>query len=389
VSVTRPLTILQTCFSPAWGGLEMQALETVCSLRGRGHTVLLACPRGSRLAAAARATGADVLELAVSGYVHPLAVGRLTTALWAQAIDLVHCQHSRDLATVVPAVLLSGRPTPVILSKRMGSYIRKRDPLHRFTFAHVARVLAVSDVIRANVIATTPVPPARVITIHDAVDASAFAPGAVTSSLRPEFNIPEDAAVIGMVGRFSPGKGHEDLLRAARILKEQGRRFVVMVVGEASYGEEEHEGSIRGLARTLGLNDVVVFTGFRADIPSVMASFTVFAFPSHAESFGVVLIEAMAAGLPVVSTNCDGVVDIVVDGVTGLFVPPGDPGTLAAALGRLLEDPGLRSRLGRAGRQRVLSHFDRPAGIAKLEQVYADVLEDAAGGRGGQSRSHR
>jgi glycosyltransferase involved in cell wall biosynthesis len=368
----------------------MQALGTTTSLQQRGHTVLLACPRGSRLSAAARDAGVEILELAVSGYVHPVAVGRLNTALWARAIDLVHCQHSRDLATVVPAVLLSGRRTPVILSKRMGSYLRKRDPLHRFTFARVARVLAVSGVIRSNVIATTPVPAARVVTIHDSVNASSFAPGAATPALRIEHGIRDAMPVIGMVGRFSPGKGHEDLLRAARILKERGRTFVVMVVGEASYGEEEHERYIRDLSRTLGVDDVVVFTGFRADIPSVMASFTLFAFPSHAESFGVVLIEAMAAGLPVVSTNCDGVVDIVVDGATGLFVPPGDPEALASAIERLLEDAGLRSRLGAAGRARVLSHFDLAAGIGKLEQIYEEVLEEAAAGRrAGQSPSRR
>lgn len=370
----RTLTILHTCFSPAWGGLEIQALEMARALRARGHRVPLACTIGTRLAHEAASAGLHVLPLGVRGYVHPVAAGRLSAFLWESRTDIVHCQHSRDLATIIPACLLSGRRPPVILSKRMGSYIRKRDPLHRFTLTRVAAVLAVSEVIRRNVIDTTPVPADRVHTLHDAVDASLFAPGATEPALRRELGIPAGHPVIGIVGRFSPGKGHEDLLRAVRILLDRGRSMTLLVVGEASYGEEEVGRTLRALAGELGLDDVVRWTGFRTDVPAVMASLDILAFPSHAESFGVVLIEGMAAGRPVVSTNCDGVVDIVVDGETGIFVPPRTPQALADALDRLLGDVDLRTRLGAAGRKRVLERFDRGAATDRLEEVYAHAL---------------
>ena len=116
-------------------------------------------------------------------------------------------------------------------------------------------------------------------------------------------------------------KGHEELLQAARLLRDRGSTARFLVVGDASHGEEEYARTIRTLAQTLGVQDRVTFAGYRADIPALMASFDILAFPSHAESFGVVLIEAMAMGLPVVSTNTDGVVDIVVDGLSGIMVP--------------------------------------------------------------------
>ena len=106
----------------------------------------------------------------------------------------------------------------------------------------------------------------------------------------------------------------------------------------------------------------------------MMASFDILAFPSHAESFGVVLIEAMAMEIPVVSTNCDGVVDIVVEGETGIYVRPRAPGELARALIRLIDDPSLRKRYGEAGRRRVLELFDRRGQIDRLEGIYAGAL---------------
>jgi glycosyltransferase involved in cell wall biosynthesis len=118
----------------------------------------------------------------------------------------------------------------------------------------------------------------------------------------------------------------------------------------------------------------LTFAGYRSDIPQVMASFDILAFPSHAESFGVVLIEAMAMGKAVVSTDCDGVLDIVVDGETGIMVPARDGPALARGLERLLRDRTLRVRMGVAGRKRVELLFDQEVQITRLEDVYTALL---------------
>ena len=372
--MTSDLHILQTCFSPSWGGLEMQALEISLNLRDRGHTLWLATLPGSRLAEEAQRLHITTLALPVSGYVHPRLVGRLARFLRRENIQIIHCQHSRDIATLVPAMQLSGRPVPIVLSKRMGSSVSKKDLFHRYTYRHVRRVLAISNVIHRNVLATTPVTPDRVITFSDAVDLQRFtlSPGQRRFT-RNAFGVHEHTVLIGFVGRMSPGKGHEELLQAARLLRDRGSTARFLVVGDASHGEEEYARTIRTLAHTLGMQDGVTFAGYRADIPAVMASFDILAFPSHAESFGVVLIEAMAMGLPVVSTNSDGVVDIVVDGLTGIMVPPRDAGALADGLERLIGDPELRERMGRAGRARAEEHFDREKQIIRLEQLYREL----------------
>jgi glycosyltransferase involved in cell wall biosynthesis len=178
---------------------------------------------------------------------------------------------------------------------------------------------------------------------------------------------------VGFVGRFSPGKGHEDLLHAVREVSNT-HAMTLLIVGEASYGEEAYEATIRQLVAALGLEQVVVFLGFRRDVEAVLDACDLFAFPSHAEAFGMALIEAMAMELPVVSTNCDGVLDIVVDGVTGTFVHPGSPEELAAGLRQIIDNPEAGRQMGRAGRRRVLELFDRRAHLERIEAIYAELL---------------
>jgi glycosyltransferase involved in cell wall biosynthesis len=369
------LSVLQTCYSPSWGGLELQALELSLRLQGRGHEVTLSCPPGSRLAREAEASGLRTFLLPVRGYVHPLLINKLSREM--RRVRLIHCQHSRDVATVVPAMLLSGSRRPVLLSKRVGSFIDKKDLFHRVTYRYVDRVLAISEVIHRNILATLPVPAARVLTLHDAIDTRRFSPRD-GEQVRREFGYDSRTLLVGFVGRFSPGKGHEELLRAAALLRDRHPAVRYLIIGEASHGEEAYADGIHALARQLGIEGIMRFAGFRKDIPEVMAAFDLFAFPSHAESFGIVLIEAMAMERPVVSTNCDGVLDIMVDGETGLMVPPRNAQAFAEALSQLLEDPSLRTRMGNAARRRVLALFDQEKQLDRLEEIYRSVLIPAA-----------
>ncbi len=374
--IHQPLNILQTCFSYSWGGLEIQALEVSKQLKHRKHRVWLACLRNSRLAHAARDANVNVLPLRTRGYIHPVAVARLARLIRREGIDIIHCQHSKDLFTLVLAQKLSRERCPILLSKRVGSYITKKDMFHRFVYGNVDRVFAISDVIHRNVLETTPVSPDRVITLHDAVDTELFSLSRVsTTRVRQEFGYDDDTLVVGFVGRFSPGKGHEEFLKAASILSNKYGNIRFLIVGEASYGEQMYEQRIRAMCTALRLDGIVTFAGYRTDIPDVMAAFDIFAFPSHAEAFGVALIEAMAMERPVVSTNCDGVLDIVVNGVTGLYVHPRDAQQLADAIEKLGADPALRRQMGKAGRRRVEEMFDQRHQVSRMEEIYYELLE--------------
>jgi glycosyltransferase involved in cell wall biosynthesis len=368
-------TILQSCSSRSWGGLEMQALLECSQLKARGHNVTLLCSPKSRLEGEANRAGIETLPLELRASNYPRALGVLRRFLTNRGTEIIHAQISQDLAVLVAAAVFVPTSPRIVLTKRVGSFISKRDLFHRWLYRHVSLVVAISEVIRKNVLDTCPVDSSRVVTLFDGVDLDRFDPGRVDPmKVRRELGLEEHDLVIGMVGRFSPGKGHEEFIEAARMIHSSLPEIKFLVVGEPSYGEEEYGKGLLESAKPLTAEGVVTFNGFRTDIPEVMAALDVLAFPSHAEAFGDVLIEAMAMKLPVVSTNCDGVLDIVIDGETGIQIPPRDAHSLADALMQLIQDEERRRLFGEAGRRRVEKIFDLKRRTETMEGLYAQVL---------------
>lgn len=342
-----------------------------------GHQVLAVLhPKGQILAETAL-RGIPSRLLRIGAYVNPLTTARLWHLLNGYRPDIVHLHLSRDLWQVAPAARWGPSPG-IVLTKHVGSYVTKRDPLHRWLYRHIDRVITVSEILNRNVCATCPVAPEKVITIHHALDMDKYAPDRCDrASTRRDLEISDDTLVIGSVGRLSPGKGYEDFLYAARKVLDQrpGRDIRFLIVGTASYGEEKYFETIRKLVHTLGLQDSVVFTGFRTDIPALLHAMDIFVFPSHAEGLGATLIEAMAMGVASVSTLSDGTLDILTDGDTGLAFAPGDSTGLAQVTLRLIHDSALRTRLGLAGQRRARQEFDLKVMVARVERVYLEIVE--------------
>ncbi|HFE51945.1 MAG TPA: glycosyltransferase family 1 protein, partial [Bacteroidetes bacterium] len=181
-----------------------------------------------------------------------------------------------------------------------------------------------------------------------------------------EWGIGPDQKVIGFVGQLDERKGIADLLEAYRRLKQRLPVRLVLV------GKGPLEAEIRRRAPD------AVLAGFREDIPEVMKNVDVLVLPSYWEGFGIVLIEAMAAARPVVATNVSSIPEIVVNGETGLLVPPGQPEALAEALRRVLTDPALARRFGEAGRRRVLDKFTVDRMTDEWERLLLDLVETPA-----------
>jgi len=198
--------------------------------------------------------------------------------------------------------------------------------------------------------------------VHDGADASQ-----VTAERKEE----NAAPLVGLVGRISPWKGQHIFLKAASLVRSQFPQAKFQIIGAALFSESEYEQQIRRLAESLNLTQAVEFTGFREDVPDLIANLDVLVHASTTgEPFGLVIVEAMAAGKPVVATNGGGVPEIVVDGVTGLLVPMGDDHAMAKAISRFLADRQLRIQVGRRGRQRFGEHFTIQHTADKVQQVY-------------------
>lgn len=186
--------------------------------------------------------------------------------------------------------------------------------------------------------------------------------------------------LVGLVGRISPWKGQHIFLRAAAEVHKQIPAARFQIIGSAMFAEHDYEREVRALATELGLDGVVEFTGFRSDVPCLIADLDLLVHASTTgEPFGQVVIEGMAAGKAVVATRGGGVPEIVVDGETGLLVPMSDAPAMAAAILRLLSDAALRERMGRAGRQRVRDRFTLQHTAAAVQSIYAELLPSSKG----------
>jgi glycosyltransferase involved in cell wall biosynthesis len=178
--------------------------------------------------------------------------------------------------------------------------------------------------------------------------------------------------VIGALGRFSPEKGFDLVLRSLATLPTE---VTCVLVGDGPQRE-----ALEHLAEELGVRDRVVFTGWVGRPRDYLPGFDVVAMPSRFEAFGLVAIEAALAERPVVATDVDGIPDAVVDGSTGLLVPPEDPAALAEAISTLLGDPSTREEMGRRGRARSLERFSVERMAGSYEDLYRRLL--SAGGSG-------
>jgi glycosyltransferase involved in cell wall biosynthesis len=172
-----------------------------------------------------------------------------------------------------------------------------------------------------------------------------------------------------MVANFHAYKGHGEVLEAAAALRRDGKRFALLFVGR----ECDATGTLRRQVERLELENVV-FAGSRGDIPEMLRLMDVFVSASHEEGLSNSILEAMAAGRAIVTTNVGGSVEQIEDGVTGIVVPPRSPVALAAAVGRLLDDRALRERLGGAAREETVRRFSIPAMLASVESVYRRIL---------------
>jgi glycosyltransferase involved in cell wall biosynthesis len=367
------MKILQSCGSVSWGGLEIMALKVSLLLKENGHEIHIICPKNSELEKHALKHSIKTMPLWNKSKSVLSPAQKLTRLIRSENYEIVHTHLSHDLWTIVPALKRSHSNAKLFLSKHMGSGIGKKDIFHKYLYNRVNHIFAVSSYVKQRVIETCPVNESKVSILYPGLNLENYNSAAYTKTeIKKELGIDYGSIVIGMAGRMSPGKGHEELLRAASILKEEyGKKIKFLAVGSASYGEEKYEKEIIELASGLNINDITQFTGYRNDIPRMMSIFDIFVFPSHEESFGIALTEAMAMELPVIASKNAGVLDIVVDNVTGLLVPPKDTEQLAGAIKTLIENVNLRESFGKAGRKRAEEIFNAKDELNILEEFYA------------------
>lgn len=369
-----PPTVLHVCTGIDVGGAEKQLLSIVDGLTDRGFGVDVAYLKGDgELAEEFRRAGSSVVRIGIRADADPLGFGRLVRHLARNEYDIVHGHLFHGNVYGVAAAALAGVPH-VVSSKHNDPPFWRRRPwrtIHNLTLSRVDRVLPISDNVREYLLDATAVDPAKVRTIRYGYDPAPFDEVSERTVARTRREFVDDGALVGTVARLTEQKNLETLLRAFGTVRETRHDAHLAVVGRG-----EREGALRELAADLGLGNAVTFTGFRDDVPALMHAFDVFALPSKWEGFGVVFLEAMAAGTPVVASNVSAIPEVVADGETGYLVRPTDDAALAGAIDRLLADPDEAERMGRRGRRRLEAEFSEDRMVERIVAVYGDLLGD-------------
>lgn len=296
-------------------------------------------------------------------------VRTLRRAFVTNDIDIVHTNTLK--CHVLGGLAARLAHTPLVWDLRdilsPGRSRRLLTHIARLTRPHIAAMSsAVAETMEAAGANTTVVLGARPMERYEPVDPDL--------QLRQQVGLPPDAPVLSIIARLSPWKGHRVLLRAFRQVRQQVPNAHLLVVGDPGFWEAEYEDELKALAGELGLADTVHWLGFREDVQKLLALTDVVVLPSENEPFGMVLVEAMAAGKPVIATRAAGPLEIVKDGETGLLVEIGAEDELAEAVERLLSDAALARKMGQAGRKRALEHFDVTRLLQQLYDIYRRLL---------------
>jgi glycosyltransferase involved in cell wall biosynthesis len=364
------MKVLEVCFSPALGGLELYCLNLVGQLGEHGHHVDLWLASGSRMVEHARRLGLQPRIFAEPGYFNPLFSRRAAKLIREGGFDVLHLHRSKDLSVFAPL-----KHPPRVLTLQIESLLPKRDLFHRCVYHRVDRMLTITQRMRGMACQSLPLDGSKIHTLPYGVDADAlWAQRGDPQAIRDELGIPSSAVLVGMVGRLEEPKGQDLLLKAFRRLIERFSSLHLMLVGEPPLEHLSYTIYLKELARELGISDRVHFTGFQAKTAPYYACLDLFVMASHCESFGLVLLEAMSQGLPIIATNAGGVPEIIADGVNGLLIPAKDEKGLSDALATLIEDESLRRRLGQQGYQDVREKFSLTKHLQALERHFDDII---------------
>lgn len=365
---TRPTRVMHITQDLGVGGLE-RVIVLLCRTldRERFEPSVLCLRKAGDFAAELMDEGIPVHVLPWSreklDYFAFRKVGRV---LREQRIDVIHTHNTGPFFHGALGATLAGvkthihtdhaRPFPDSLRWMVGEHV----------LSHLAyRVVGVSDDTTHNLRHYEKIPEGKLTTIPNGIDLQPVRTD--TTQLRHELGITPGTPVIGTAGRLTHQKGMEFLIQAAELLRPRFPDLKVLIVGE---GKGNEQAELQEMVRNAGLEDNVHLLGLRMDIPDLLALFDIYALPSRWEGLPMAILEAMAAGLPIVGSAVGGVPTAVREGVNGFLVEPEDPGALAGALERLLNDPHLRRRMGDAGRKRYEASFTARQMTRRYEKLY-------------------
>ena len=362
----RVMRILQICSARDIGGGERHVADLANSLAQRGHAVYAAVnPNAPLIGELPSLPKNNIFELRMRGAADVVAAENIAAIVRENKMDIIHAHVARDYPLAALASARSGG-TPFVLTRHVLFPLSK---VHKLLLGQASRVIAVSNPVAETIKKQRIFALDKIVTIHNGIDTSRYARDKNNAYPR---GLP---LIVGMIGHIAPIKGGDDFVRAAAILARERDDVNFSIVGEDKSPSGENRAALESLIGQLGMANRVRLAGWQDNVALLLRGFDVFVSPSRSEPFGLVILEAMAAGVPVVATASEGALEIIDDGVTGLIVPIDDVDALAAAISRLLDDPSLRERLAENALEHVNKRFSLKGMVDATEKVYDEILK--------------
>jgi glycosyltransferase involved in cell wall biosynthesis len=353
-----------------WRGGQNQVLLTVLGMRALGHRAMLVAHPAGELRQRAR-EGLELIPLTPRTEMDLSAAWRLARVISQERPDVVHAHDPHGVAMAALALSMSTQATkpPLIAARRVDFHL-KGNALSRWKYRQVDCFICASEFIRRMLIGDG-VEEARTVTVHEGIDLGRVE-AAPPADLHGEFWLPHQAPIIGNVAALVPHKGQRHLIDAAALVvqKEPDARFIIA-------GEGELRPSLERQIKEHHLEKHVLLAGFRPDVLSVHKGFDIFVMSSVTEGLGTSLLDAMACARPIVATSTGGIPEVVVDGQTGILVPPRDHEALARAIIALLRDEHAQQIMGGQALLRVRERFSAERMVQETLAVYRRVAQHA------------
>lgn len=359
------------------GGAELHLLTLGRHLKRRGLEVVVACLReqvkdSRSLLVDFENEGIRVVRLEADGRYDLRFVATLASLLKKERPAILHTHLPRaDLAgafgrLLCPSVFWVSSVHDIHDKSWSG---RRTLPLFNFIWRRADRIVAISHAVKDWLVKERCVPDEKITVIHYGIEPERFS--RTECDLRESWGL-AGKIIIGAIGRLEPRKGHDCLIRAMSVLKKAVPNVCLVIVGHDLSG---YRGELQLLINDLDLKEQVRLVGFQSDIAGVLAALDVFAFSTHSEGFGQVVIEAMAAGKPVVVSNLAPLTEIVTHGETGLLVKPDDPQAFADAIVWLLNHPEEAQQIAKRGQETVYSYFSARRMAEQIVTLYNELMD--------------
>ena len=306
-----------------------------------------------------------------------ISTAKLMRIIRTEEVDLVH-SHTISVLSGAAAARLTGRPHIWHISEIVTRPRLLAKALTRFVPPLSTRIVAISSAVQDFVADGRESVRKRIVVIPNGMDPTRFGIGGGRARVRQELGL-GDGLVVGMVGRVGLWKGQEVLVDAATIVVKSHPGVRFLLVGGVHDDQQQHFAALRSQVSKNQLGNSVVVSDFRPDVAEVMDAIDIFVQPSvQPEPFGMTVLEAMSARLPVIASNHGGSTEIIIEGETGFLTPARDAPALAGRINELIEAPDRRRTMGQAGRHRVEAEYSLPGFHAAYRKLY---LEAATAGQ--------